>query len=103
MIIVFAVAIAPVIEEFLFRFFLYGVIKRYFGRLLGVILSALAVRRSTRTFSFVCAAIRSGKLFRDCLRVERLHSCRDDNAFAFQFAHADRPCISGDFFSMKLA
>jgi membrane protease YdiL (CAAX protease family) len=41
MIIVFAVAIAPVIEEFLFRFFLYNVIKRYFGRLLGVILSAL--------------------------------------------------------------
>src|SRR5437762_8373171 len=41
MIIVFAVAIAPVIDEFLFRFFLYNVIKRYFGRLLGVILSAL--------------------------------------------------------------
>jgi membrane protease YdiL (CAAX protease family) len=41
MIIVFAAAIAPVIEEFLFRFFLYNVIKRYFGRLLGVILSAL--------------------------------------------------------------
>ncbi|MGA7273711.1 MAG: type II CAAX endopeptidase family protein [Candidatus Udaeobacter sp.] len=41
MIIVFAVAIAPVIEEFLFRFFLYNVIKRYFGRLLGVVLSAL--------------------------------------------------------------
>ena len=40
-IIVFAVAIAPVIEEFLFRFFLYNVIKRYLGRLLGVILSAL--------------------------------------------------------------
>jgi len=41
MIIVFAAAIAPVIEEFLFRFFLYNVIKRYFGRFLGVILSAL--------------------------------------------------------------
>jgi hypothetical protein len=41
MIIVFAVAIAPAIEEFLFRFFLYNVFKRYFGRLLGVILSAL--------------------------------------------------------------
>src|SRR4030095_2707310 len=32
MIIVFAVAIAPVVEEFLFRFFRYGVIKRYLGR-----------------------------------------------------------------------
>ena len=40
-IIVFAVAIAPMVEEFLFRFFIYGVLKRYFGRLLGVILSAL--------------------------------------------------------------
>jgi membrane protease YdiL (CAAX protease family) len=41
MIIVFAVAVAPVVEEFIFRFFLYNVIKRYFGGLLGVILSAL--------------------------------------------------------------
>jgi membrane protease YdiL (CAAX protease family) len=41
MIIVFAVAIAPVIEEFLFRFFIYGVIKRYLGPLLGVMFSAL--------------------------------------------------------------
>lgn len=40
-IIVFAVAIAPVFEEFLFRFFIYGVLKRYFGRLLGVTFSAL--------------------------------------------------------------
>ncbi len=41
MIIVFAVAIAPVFEEFLFRFFIYGVLKRYFGCLVGVLLSAL--------------------------------------------------------------
>ena len=41
MIIVFAIAIAPVVEEFLFRFFIYGVFKRYFGRLLGVTFSAL--------------------------------------------------------------
>jgi len=41
MIIVFAVAIAPIVEEFVFRFFIYGVLKRYFGCLLGVILSAL--------------------------------------------------------------
>src|ERR1041385_2950929 len=41
MIIVFAIVIAPVIEEFLFRFFLYNVIKRYLGRLLGVTFSAL--------------------------------------------------------------
>jgi membrane protease YdiL (CAAX protease family) len=41
MIIVFAVAIAPVFEEFLFRFFIYGVLKRYLGCFLGVILSAL--------------------------------------------------------------
>ncbi len=41
LIIVFAVAIAPVFEEFVFRFFIYGVLKRYFGCLLGVALSAL--------------------------------------------------------------
>ena len=41
MIIVFAVAIAPVVEEFLFRFFLYGVLKRYFGRFLGLTVNAL--------------------------------------------------------------
>lgn len=40
MIIVFAVAIAPVVEEFLFRFFLYGVIKRYLGSFLGIIANA---------------------------------------------------------------
>jgi membrane protease YdiL (CAAX protease family) len=40
MIIVFAVAIAPVVEEFVFRFFIYGVLKRYFGWVAGVILSA---------------------------------------------------------------
>jgi membrane protease YdiL (CAAX protease family) len=41
MIIVFAVAIAPIVEEFLFRFFLYGVIKRYLGSFLGIIGNAL--------------------------------------------------------------
>jgi membrane protease YdiL (CAAX protease family) len=39
-IIVFAVAIAPIVEEFVFRFFIYGVLKRYFGWLAAVILSA---------------------------------------------------------------
>jgi len=41
LIIVFAVAIAPIVEEFVFRFFIYGVLKRYVGCLLGVILSSL--------------------------------------------------------------
>ena len=40
-IIVFAIAIAPIVEEFVFRFFIYGVLKRYFGLLVGVIFSAL--------------------------------------------------------------
>ncbi len=39
-IIVMAVAVAPIAEEFIFRFFLYGVFKRYFGRLIGVSLNA---------------------------------------------------------------
>ena len=41
LIIIFAVAIAPIVEEFVFRFFIYGVLKRYVGCLLGVILSSL--------------------------------------------------------------
>ena len=41
MIIVFAVAVAPIVEEFVFRFFIYGVLKRYLGCLVGVILSSL--------------------------------------------------------------
>ena len=40
-IIIFAVAIAPIVEEFVFRFFIYGVLKRYVGCFLGVLLSAL--------------------------------------------------------------
>jgi membrane protease YdiL (CAAX protease family) len=41
LIIVFAVAAAPVIEEFLFRLFLYGVLRRYFGWLIGALFNAL--------------------------------------------------------------
>jgi membrane protease YdiL (CAAX protease family) len=41
LIIVLAVALAPLAEEFIFRFFLYGVMKRYFGRVVGVLVSAL--------------------------------------------------------------
>ena len=40
-IIVLAVAIAPLVEEFLFRFFFYGVLKRYFGRGTGLVANAL--------------------------------------------------------------
>ena len=40
-IIIFAVAIAPIVEEFVFRFFIYGVLKRYVGCFVGVILSSL--------------------------------------------------------------
>ena len=41
LIIVLAVAIAPIAEEFFFRFFLYGVLKRYFGRGVGLVANAL--------------------------------------------------------------
>jgi len=40
LVIVLAVVIAPITEEFLFRFFLYGVFKRYFGAFLGLIMNA---------------------------------------------------------------
>jgi len=41
LIIVLAISVAPLAEEFIFRFFLYNVIKRYFGRAAGIIVSAL--------------------------------------------------------------
>src|SRR5947208_11059427 len=54
MIIVFAVAIAPIVEEFVFRFFIYGVLKRYVGCLLGVIFSSLLFPAAPAPFaSFV--------------------------------------------------
>ncbi|PYJ19249.1 MAG: hypothetical protein DME94_00330 [Verrucomicrobia bacterium] len=60
-IIVFAVAIAPVIEEFVFRFFIYGVARRYFGRLIGVIFSALLFAAAHAHFpSFVPLFILGG-------------------------------------------
>ena len=40
-VILLATVIAPVAEEFIFRFFLYGVIRRYLGRSIGLIVSAL--------------------------------------------------------------
>lgn len=40
-IIVMAVAVAPIAEEFIFRFFLYGVLRRYFGRFIGVAVNSL--------------------------------------------------------------
>ena len=41
LIILLAVMVAPLAEEFFFRFFLYGVVKRYFGRGAGVVANAL--------------------------------------------------------------
>jgi membrane protease YdiL (CAAX protease family) len=41
LIIVLAVSVAPLAEEFIFRFFLYGVVRRYFGRVVGITVSSL--------------------------------------------------------------
>ncbi|MDQ6625714.1 MAG: CPBP family intramembrane metalloprotease, partial [Verrucomicrobiota bacterium] len=40
-IIILAVGIAPLVEEFVFRFFLYGVLRRYFGRFIGTVSNAM--------------------------------------------------------------
>ena len=61
MIIVLAVAIAPIAEEFVFRFFLYGVLRRYIGRFAGLIFTSLlfaAVHAHLPSFAplFVLAA-----------------------------------------------
>jgi membrane protease YdiL (CAAX protease family) len=41
LIILLAVTVAPIAEEFFFRFFLYGVMKRYFGYGVGLVINAL--------------------------------------------------------------
>jgi membrane protease YdiL (CAAX protease family) len=41
LIIVLAVSLAPLAEEFIFRFFIYGVVKHYCGRIVGIVVSAL--------------------------------------------------------------
>jgi len=41
MIIVLAVVVAPISEEFIFRFFIYGVARRYFGIAVGLVINAL--------------------------------------------------------------
>jgi membrane protease YdiL (CAAX protease family) len=41
MIIVLAVVVAPISEEFIFRFFLYGVVRRYFGIAIGLSVNSL--------------------------------------------------------------
>jgi len=41
LIIVLAVAVAPIAEELVFRFFLYGVLRRYLGRFAALLISAL--------------------------------------------------------------
>ena len=41
LIIVLAVSLAPLAEEFIFRFFIYGVLKRYLGKVVAVVASAL--------------------------------------------------------------
>jgi membrane protease YdiL (CAAX protease family) len=40
-IIVLAVVVAPISEEFIFRFFIYGVLRRYFGIAVGLVVNAL--------------------------------------------------------------
>ncbi len=41
MIILLAVGVAPIAEELVFRFFLYGVIRRYFGVVVGLLVNAI--------------------------------------------------------------
>ena len=41
MIIVLAVVVAPICEEFIFRFFIYGVLRRYFGITVGLFFNAM--------------------------------------------------------------
>jgi len=41
LIIILAVALAPIVEEFVFRFFIYGVVRRYLGRFAGLVTNSV--------------------------------------------------------------
>ena len=41
LVIILAVAVAPVAEELVFRFFLYGVLRRYFGVVVAILINSL--------------------------------------------------------------
>jgi len=41
MIIILAVVVAPIAEEFIFRFFIYGIVRRYFGIAVGLVFNSL--------------------------------------------------------------
>jgi membrane protease YdiL (CAAX protease family) len=63
LIIFLAVVIAPIFEEFVFRFFLYGVFKRYLGWFLGLVLTAsLFAIVHTHLPSFVALFVLGGCL-----------------------------------------
>src|SRR5262249_61750868 len=53
MIIVLAVVVAPIGEEFVFRFFLYGLLRRYLGVSIAFVFYLLLFVRSRPPFSFV--------------------------------------------------
>src|SRR5205823_13233608 len=60
-----------------------------------------AVRRGARALSFLRSIVRSGKLFRNCIRMERLDSRAHDNAFVVQFAYPYCSCVSRGFLTMS--
>src|SRR4030095_6428708 len=61
-----------------------------------------SLRGCTHTLPFFRTAVRFGKLFHNCLRMERLHACRDDDAFALQFRDAHRARFPRAYLAMKL-
>ena len=103
MIIVFAVVIAPMAEEFLFRFFLYGVLRRYFGRFFGITGNALLFAAVHTHLPSFAPLLVLGNLFQHRLRMERLDSCTHDDAFALQFTLPHPARFPRALSAMKLA
>ena len=100
-IIVFAVSIAPAAEEFIFRFFLYGVLKRYFGYAFGLVANALLFAAVHGHLPSFAALFVLGSLFHHRLRMERLDPRLHDDARALQRGHARLSRVSETVSAMK--
>ena len=87
-IILLAVVIAPLAEEFFFRGFLYGVLKRYAGALPALVFTGVAFAADSPSCPFLVAPVFIGLRVDARLRIVRLAACADGHARALQRYYA---------------
>ena len=87
-IILLAMVIAPLAEEFVFRGFLYGVLKRYAGAVPALVLYRDFFCANSPACALFVAALFVGLRADARLRIVRLAACADGHACALQQCHS---------------